>query len=51
MTTFFNEVAWILFLKKATKMAINTYYIYKGQFKEKITKDNYALIRNPGRDC
>ncbi len=31
-------------------MAINTYYSYKGQLKEKITKDNYALIRDPGTD-
>ncbi len=51
MTALFNKVAWILFLKNATKRALNAYYSYKGQFKEKITKDNHALIRNPGRDC
>jgi hypothetical protein len=31
-------------------MAINTYYSYKGQLKEKITKDDYAITRDPGRD-
>ncbi len=41
---------WNIFLKKATKRAINTYYSYKGQLIEKITKDDYAIIRDPGTD-